>query len=431
MASKYLDALLKETGWKTRPSEKTKDHIFELLDPIVAGARVPIMRNLLVDLLDTALGEKEVPEEMPEDFSVEDLVSLVCCVAANAFSKKTLFAELEAAFALAKQKIDRRERISNQRSSPDPTAPEEKRTQQQGEEKAREQEAIDRAVRASLARLGLETAVPVKKLRRCEGCGETKARCICHAPLPNVKRQPPPPPPTPPKTTKAPKPTTNEADDDSADDDEDEDDDEDTTTEDEDETEDNEEDAGATNDKDTKDSKTKLSLDKAGVLLEPKKWKEAAATHGVLELVRAVRFFYRAVAATKPFDEGFLGDILAHVVRAMVAAPAGPTLEHLCAAGARIIARYEFFQDEKAHGATAAGAAEAELCNRTLPKAIAKARRLAEKRAAQQKQNHPQNQQPRSARSGGHRGGRGGHRGGRGGDRGGGRATGSAAPTAG
>ena len=368
---------------------------------------MPLLRTLFEALLDSTLGEEEVREQIPET-SLEDLVALICCVAVNAFNKKTVRGELDSAFGLAKAKIDRRERVSHPRVSPDPREPEHEMTQN----------ALDHAVLSSLARLGLNTAPSQKKTKqRCEVCGEPKSRCICVSPPATTKRHIPPPPPTPPTTkiTKTTKTTKTDEDDHKNEGNED------TSTEEEDDTTTEEEENDNVFDDDNEDSnakQTKLSLEKASVLLEPKKWRQAAIDHGVLELVRAIRFFYRGVSLTKPFDEAFLGDILSHLVRAMVATTAAEPLSHLCDAGSRLVARFEFFQDEKIHGAAAAAAAEAELCNRSVPKEIAKARRLSEKRAAQQKPNQQTQRQQGTNQSRNNRGGRGGDRGVRGGERG-------------
>lgn len=131
--------------------------------------------------------------------------------------------------------------------------------------------------------------------------------------------------------------------------------------------------------------KDRVSLEDPADIAEPSRWPAAVAEHGNLEVLRGVKYFYRDVITYKPRESEFILDMVSIILKTMEATTKNTAAaKTLVLGGERLRARFEFYLSEARHGAKAASVSEAELLNRRLPKALRDARRLAEKRAAEE-----------------------------------------------
>lgn len=214
-----------------------------------------------------------------------------------------------------------------------------------------------------------------KKTGVCQGCGEFPRQCVCSL-FPRKKKH-------------QQKETEEES---STDDDDNKDDDSEEETEEEDEEsqesnkEDEEQGEETTNTKIPKN----FSVENPRFLLDGRFWPLLARKFSTSDVERALANYvgYAAVFATFPADAAFLKDILREQFLLLKTFPPKNAQHHATRTIDRTISRFEFFAARK-RSVVEGSAVENELCERTLPPHLRKARRTARKEAKQKHDEEP------------------------------------------
>ena len=398
--------IFRKLGFKNKPVKSLFNAVWSSVDAFVPEEHVSIIDSATQSFFEDAYGGDDF---MFQSENSDEAVSALCTLVSNLdFDKKTLPTIIAEGLHSAAKAVNARKR-SMGRTSPEPSNP---RTTKS-----------DRPVKnVPLCCVCLKEvcscndvpAAPRPKrtaTAKCPTCG-SQGQCTCAQDAAaavkrkqaTTKRKQAPPPPSEPSD-----PSDSDSDDDEED-------------------EENEEEVEEFSEVEssnvaTKSTYNELSLHDPAILLNPKVWKNLAATRNIGPMVLAQRLseYYDSVTRSKKHDESFLHALVVHTVTAMLLS-SGEALGQLVKIADRILVRYEFFRTQNLLGASAAAAGEEELLNYTLPKALQKARRAAEKRAIATAKLKPvrRNEDRGGDRRGADRGGRGGdRRGGRGADRGG------------
>lgn len=201
-----------------------------------------------------------------------------------------------------------------------------------------------------------------KRTGVCQGCGEFPRQCVCSLFVRKKKA-----PPRPPEDDEEESNTAEETEEDEED--EQEEDDRETETEDP--------------QKENKLPKN-FSVENPRFLLDGRFWPLLARKFSTSDVERALANYvgYAPVFATFPADAAFLKDILREQFLLLQTFPAEKTAHHAISTIDRAISRFEFFAARK-RSVVEGAAVENELCSRTLPPHLRKARRTARKEATQ------------------------------------------------
>lgn len=216
-----------------------------------------------------------------------------------------------------------------------------------------------------------------QKIPPCPGCGEFRSQCVCsvlaHKKATASKKEPPQ--------------TQHNTENDDEEDEEEEADD----TDEEDE-EDEEEEQETTPPKAPKRNDT-TTVDNPKFLLDGKFWPQLAESFSATDVERALSQYsgYALVFSTFPSDAAFLKDVLRQQFLLLKTGPPRDTQKHAISTIDRCISRLEFFAARK-RSVVEGAAVEQELCDRTLPPHLRKARRAARKEAKEEtpKKDKPQ-----------------------------------------
>lgn len=374
MSSEPFGGIFSSLGWRKKASKRIQDAVVQLF----VNATVPpeqVAARVVEGWLEEAL--EDVPA-LPHFRDAAEWTDCLAFIVSNLFPAKSQEDELVSAFTRAQLFIESKTSPGLLRGRTSQTREEPRKNGSEEVLEAIRQLSVALSPSRNEAKETTQPKSEVKKSTRVKKCAVCKSSpCTCvivtgvRSREPAVQTQPLE------RAVKA--PTRNE---------------EAKTSEDEDDPDEESEsgtDEGNGDDQsdeepDAEDELERNDLEDPGVFLEPKVWAETGRSHGPLELQRAVRNFYRQVAAKKPHEEVFLSDVLLATMRALSVGKKTESDKILQNLGVRILSRYEFFASQQKIGNFGASAVEAEMVERSLPKTIRAARRRGEKVVKDQSQ---------------------------------------------